>query len=70
MQKSEQLFFLTNDDLHIKYREKMRSRAIELVDWILDSGDGKRLGLTREDVQTPIKQIKWGKYRVLKLSDI
>ena len=70
MQKSEQLFFLTNDDLHIKYREKMRFRAIELVDWILDSGDGKRLGLTREDVQTPIKQIKWGKYRVLKLSDI
>ena len=48
----------------------MRFRAIELVDWILDSGDGKRLGLTREDVQTPIKQIKWGKYRVLKLSDI
>ena len=43
------------------YREKVRKRAIELVEWILDSGDGNHLGLTREDVQTPLKVIKTGK---------
>lgn len=44
-----------------QYREIVRQRATELAEWILDSGDAARLGLTREDVQTPIKQIKWGK---------
>ena len=48
-----------------QYREKVRQRATELAEWILDSGDAARLGLTREDVQTPIKQIKWGKYMMM-----
>ena len=33
-------------------------RALDLVEWILDSGDEKRLGLTRKSVE---KRAKYGK---------
>ena len=74
-----------------KYRDQMRKRAVDLIEWILDTGDNRhgiksrnfriffwkimtdfngflmilvpykrRLGLTREDVQTPVKSRREG----------
>ena len=45
---------------HLKsdqYRDATRLRALELISWILDSGDHTRLGLTREDVVTPLRKV-------------
>ena len=38
-----------------QYRDSVRTRAFELLKWIIDSGDGTRLGLTREDVVSSLK---------------
>ena len=63
---TKQLFFLTRrqDPSMMQsdfFRDKVRGRAYELVDWILDSGDGHRLGLTREHVQTSLSSRTTGK---------
>ena len=45
---------------HLKsdqYRDATRLRTLELISWILDSGDHTRLGLTREDVVTPLRKV-------------
>jgi len=39
-----------------QYRDTTRARALELISWILDSGDHTRLGLTREDVVVPLRE--------------
>ena len=39
-----------------QYRDATRARALELISWILDSGDHTRLGLTREDVVVPLRE--------------